>query len=119
VLVVTRSGILRHSLPIAVIGTTVSLNQDIKALTPHIGLSPHYIAWALRWQAGTILRECAKGGTTVQSVETNELLKFEIPIAPSREQERIVAAIDEQFSRLDAAVRALERGRRKLAQLRD
>jgi type I restriction enzyme, S subunit len=119
VLVVTRSGILRHSLPVAVTGRPVSLNQDLKALTPHRGLHPHYIAWALRAHAQRILRNCAKGGTTVQSVETNQLLQFEIPIAPTAEQARIVAAIEEQFSRLDAGVATLERVHQKLERMRD
>lgn len=118
VLVVTRSGILRHSLPIAVTRTPVSVNQDLKALTPHSGLSAHFIAWALRWQAGTILRDCSKGGTTVQSVETSRLLRFEIPVAPSSEQDRIVAAIEEQFSRLDVGVAALATVRQNLKRMR-
>ncbi len=118
VLVVTRSGILRHSLPVAVTGRPVSLNQDLKALTPHRGLRPHYIAWALRAHAQSILRTCTKGGTTVQSVETNQLLQFEIPIAPTEEQVRIVATIEEQFSRLDAGVAALQRIRQALKRMR-
>lgn len=109
VLVVTRSGILRHTLPIAIAGKRVSLNQDLKALVPYYGIVSRYIAWALRCLAQAILKECAKGGTTVQSIETNQLLDFEIPMAPTTEQERIVVAIEEQFSRLDAGVAALER----------
>jgi len=41
-----------------------------------------------------------------------------IPIAPPAEQERIVAAIDEHFSRLDAAEAMLAAARRKLSSLR-
>ena len=40
-----------------------------------------------------------------------------IPIAPPAEQKRIVAAIEEHFSRLDAAERALTDARRKLKSL--
>lgn len=118
VLMVTRSGILRHTFPVAVTARQVSLNQDLKALSPYEGLSAEYIAWALRWQGGSILRTCAKGGTTVQSVETDQLLRFRIPIAPSQEQERIVAAIEEQFSRLDAGVAALHRVAQNLKLMR-
>src|SRR5690242_2326212 len=38
VLVVTRSGILRHSLPVAVAATHVAINQDLKALLPATGI---------------------------------------------------------------------------------
>ena len=41
-----------------------------------------------------------------------------IPVAPAAEQERIVAAIEEQFSRLDAAVATLEQARQKLRRMR-
>ena len=41
-----------------------------------------------------------------------------VPIPPCVEQERIVAAIEEQFSRLDAGVAALERVRQNLKRMR-
>lgn len=41
-----------------------------------------------------------------------------IPLPPPAEQERIVAAIEEQFSRLDAGVAALERVRENLRRMR-
>ena len=40
------------------------------------------------------------------------------PLPPLAEQERIVAAIEEQFSRLDAGVAALERVRQNLKRMR-
>ncbi len=119
ILVVTRSGILQHTLPVATTSTPVTINQDIKALTPHHGLVPEYIAWGLRANAQRILRECSKAGTTVQSVETTQLLRFVLPIAPTAEQKRIVAAIEEQFSRLEAAEVALERFRQDLKRMRN
>jgi type I restriction enzyme, S subunit len=108
VLIVTRSGILQHTLPVATTTRPVTINQDIKALTPARGVVPEYLAWGIRAHAQRILRECSKGGTTVQSVETNLLLRFTIPIAPTFEQGRIVAAIEEHFSHLDAGVAGLE-----------
>lgn len=42
-----------------------------------------------------------------------------IRLAPRREQERIIAAVEEQFSRLDAGDAALERVRRNQKRLRD
>jgi len=51
-------------------------------------------------------------------VETDQLMRFRLPIAPSFEQERIVAAIEEQFSRLDTGVAALARVPPEVAGLR-
>ncbi|MBN8455317.1 restriction endonuclease subunit S [Accumulibacter sp.] len=109
VLVVTRSGILSHTLPVAVTKTQVTINQDLKALTPKPDVSPKYVAHALRGASRRILRECSKHGTTVASVETSALLDFEIPLVDLDEQRRIVAELEKQFSRLDEAVANLQR----------
>jgi type I restriction enzyme S subunit len=118
VLVVTRSGILRHSLPIAVADRDVTLNQDLKALTVPDGLVPEYVAWTLRHLDRVILSTCAKSGTTVQNLETARLLDFPIPVAPPEEQRRIVAAIEEYFSRLDDAEDSLKRAQQRLRNLK-
>ena len=109
VLIVTRSGILRHTLPVAVNSVPVTVNQDLKALTQQIGVLADYVAWALRAFSRDILNTCTKQGTTVNSVETGKLLSFEIPVAPTEQQLRIVAEIEKQFSRLDDAVTNLKR----------
>jgi type I restriction enzyme, S subunit len=119
VLVVVRSGILRRTLPVAVTTSAVALNQDLKALKPAEGIDPRYLAWFLRGNEQWILHECAKDGTTVDSIDFPALLRLVTPVAPPAEQVRIVAAIEEQFSRLDAGVAALERARQNLKRMRD
>jgi len=109
VLFVTRSGILRHSFPVAVNTVPVTVNQDLKTLTPKEGVLPEYVAWALRAFSQDILNTCSKQGTTVNSIETNSLKAFRIPVATFEQQERIVAKIEKQFSRLDEAVANLKR----------
>lgn len=118
VLVVTRSGILRHTLPVAVADRAVALNQDLKALVPAQGVDASYVAWAIRANAAAVLRECSKAGTTVSNIETPRLLAFTIPLAPFAEQRRIVAAIEEHVSRLEGARRSLIDARLKVAALR-
>jgi type I restriction enzyme, S subunit len=44
ILVVTRSGILRHSVPIAINEVPVSINQDLKALIPSNEFDVGYVA---------------------------------------------------------------------------
>jgi len=118
VLVVTRSGILRHSLPVAITSVPVTLNQDLKGMLPFPGIDATYVAWAMRAFEQDILHTCTKTGTTVQSIETFKLLAFPVPLPPLPEQHRIVAAIEEQFTRLDAAVASLERARANLKRYR-
>lgn len=114
VLMVTRSGILRHTFPVAVARLPVALNQDLKAVVLRDGLHPDFVAYALRLYGRDILHSCMKDGTTVQSIEFPALKRFKIPIAPCREQHRIADALDELFSDLDAGVAALQRVREKL-----
>ena len=114
VLIVTRSGILRHTLPVAVSSVGVTVNQDLKALTPRNGIMAEYVAWSLRAFGRDILNTCSKQGTTVNSVETAKLLRFEIPVAPPEQQRTIVAEIEKQVSRLDEAVANLKRAKANL-----
>lgn len=109
ILVVTRSGILSHSLPVAITTVPVTVNQDLKAIIPKEGVLSEYVAWALRCFAREILNTCSKQGTTVASIETAALHHFEIPVAPLDQQKHIVAEIEKQFSRLDEAVANLKR----------
>lgn len=115
VLIVTRSGILRHSLPVAITCKEVTINQDLKALKPQREISPKYLAYAIRSASQRILHECVKDGTTVQSVEFEALKKYKVPIAPTNEQQRIADALDELLSDLDAGVEALQRAQARLA----
>ena len=40
VLMVTRSGILEHTFPVSLNTVPVTVNQDLKALTPHSSITP-------------------------------------------------------------------------------
>ena len=115
VMLVTRSGILRHSLPVATNTQPVTLNQDMKALTPLDALLTDYLYFVFRRYEREILHGCCKAGTTVQSVEASRLMAFEIPVPPLPEQLRIVAKIEELFSELDAGVANLKKARAQLA----
>ena len=103
ILVVTRSGILRRLLPVALAKRDVAINQDLKALTPHPALDSAFIAKQLRGRSGEILSQCAKSGTTVDSIDFDRLKSFRIAIAPQQEQLRIVTKLDSLFARTRCA----------------
>jgi type I restriction enzyme, S subunit len=109
VLIVVRSGILQHTLPVAVAKRQVTLNQDLKAVKPRESIHSDYLALALKAFERDILHSCRKAGTTVQSLELPAFLRFEIPVAPVDEQRRIVSEIEKQFTRLEVGVAALRR----------
>lgn len=68
VLFVMRSGILRHSFPVAVVKKPYTINQDLKALVPNPDFIPEYIFWACKAKEQNILHQCMKSGTTVESI---------------------------------------------------
>lgn len=118
VLIVVRSGILQHTLPVAVASRPVALNQDLKAIKPLRNINSDYLALALKAFEQDILHTCTKTGTTVQSLEMPIFLRFQIPVAPVAEQQRIVAEIGKQFTRLEAGVAALRRVQANLKRYR-
>ena len=113
-----RSGILKHTLPIAVTEREVALNQDLKAVTPFKEVHPDFLAMALKAFEREILQTCCKSGTTVQNIEMPAFLRFQIPLPPLDEQRAIVAEIEKQFTRLEAGVGALKRVQANLKRYR-
>jgi type I restriction enzyme S subunit len=118
VLVVVRSGILKHTLPVAITEREVTLNQDLKAITPNPDILPEYLAHGLKAFERKILDTCCKDGTTVQNIKMPSFLRFEMPVPPLPEQRRIVARIEELFSRLAAGVAALRHAKAQLQRYR-
>ena len=114
ILIVTRSGILAHTFPVAINAIDVTVNQDLKALIPLAGLSPDYIRLVLKGHERQILDACVKDGTTVHSIELPTLMGFEIPLPPLPEQHRIVVKIEALFSELDAGQDSLTRAQAQL-----
>jgi type I restriction enzyme S subunit len=51
VLLVIRSGILKHTLPIGIARRALAINQDLKALVPREGLNSEYLARLIRERA--------------------------------------------------------------------
>lgn len=119
VLVVVRSGILKHTLPIAVTDRELALNQDLKALCPSEGFDPKYIALVLKAFERDILHRCCKNGVTVQSIILPSLLKFKIPTPPLVRQKEIVIEVEKQFSKLESGLTALRRAEVNLRRLHD
>lgn len=101
VLIVVRSGILRHTIPVARNTCLVSLNQDMKALITNTELNPGYLHWFINGLQKVLLPLWSKPGCTVESIELNYLLNTLIPLPPHGEQQQIedyVANIRDDFN---------------------
>lgn len=94
VLVVVRSGILKHTLPVMVCGRKMTINQDIKALLLKPDVLPSFFAEYLHVRQSKILPLVTKLGAIVQSINTNEFASLSIPLPPLHIQHALVAEME-------------------------
>lgn len=92
VLVVVRSGVLKHSLPIAITSRPVALNQDMKALVCSELIEPRYLARLIQAESSKVLTWVR--ATTADNFPIKNLADLEIPVPPLVEQRRIADALD-------------------------
>ena len=104
-LIVVRSGILKHTIPIAIAGVPLSLNQDMKALLFDDKLCVSM--FILRWVQGlnnALLFAWIKQGATVESIEHEYLANTAIPLPPVDEQLKIVNFLNQETSKIDTLI---------------
>ncbi|MCD6534352.1 MAG: restriction endonuclease subunit S [Deltaproteobacteria bacterium] len=102
VLVVVRSGILRHTIPVALNSVSVSINQDMKALIPHKkALNSSYLMELIFANQRALLPLWTKPGCTVESIEMEYMLNTEIPLPPIAEQLQIAESVKSKRSKIE------------------
>lgn len=103
VLMVSRSGILQHTLPVMVTHKPTTINQDIKAFFPDDRVSVDYLGAFFDVFGSRLLPLVCKSGATVQSLNTEQLMDLSIPLPPLPEQRKIVAELDVAYAAKRAA----------------
>jgi len=83
------------------------IGRGLAAIRPNGGILNRFMLYAFR-SIEKNLDELGTG-TTFKAITGSVLRSLSIPVAPVREQRRIVEEIDKQFTRLDAGVAALKR----------
>ena len=96
----------------AIAAQPLCTNQGFKSLIPPDGVDSRYVYWYLRY-ATPAIREMGSG-TTFKEMSKKRMAKVPFVLAPSQEQRRIVAAIEEHFSCLDAASDAMTVARARI-----
>ena len=86
------------------------LSDKSLRLVPHRDVSPRWLLYYLRSQRARRYLESLATGTSdsMRNISQASLRNLTVPLAPAREQQRIIAAMEEQLFRLDAGVAALK-----------
>ena len=108
VLIVVRSGILARTIPIAITGRELTINQDLKALCPNREIDARFLYHLLSAKTDELLSMVSRGAT-VNRLMTDQIRDLDFVLPPLPEQQRIVALLDEAFAGLATARANAER----------
>jgi|688.fasta_scaffold203972_2 type I restriction enzyme S subunit len=90
VLFVVRGMILAHSFPVAVNRVPVTLNQDMKAISPRDGLNVDYLAAMLKGAERQVLSRIEVAGHGTRRLQTDHWISIQIPNLKQDEQEAVL-----------------------------
>jgi type I restriction enzyme S subunit len=100
-LMVVRSGILRHSIPVALAGCRLTLNQDMKAFCLNRKIDARFFIYWVEGQSDDLLLEWRQLGATVESINTDWMLNCKCALPNAETQKAIAAFLDHETARID------------------
>ncbi len=103
-LMVVRSGILQHTIPVSFNSVPVTINQDLKSFEERGQMSCFYFYYLIKGHEKNLLIEWSKEGTTVESIEMDFMMNSELPLPSILEQQQIVEYLDEQTQLIDKTI---------------
>ena len=116
IICVVRSGVLKHSFPVALLTRDMCINQDLVALMPTKSeLVPKFLLYILKTFAPSILKQGVKSGVTVQSFHSDFFRTYRVPMPPLETQQTIVAEIKAEQAVVNANRDLVERMEGKIA----
>ena len=113
VLLVVRGMILARKVPIAWTRRPLTINQDMKAITPSEGIDARYLAALLDSARDAFFPLIDEAGHGTKRLPTERLRNIFVTVPPLHEQTAIVRYLDH----VDRRVRRLVRAKRKLIAL--
>lgn len=104
-LMVSRSGILEHTIPVAVTTDQVAINQDIRAYIPKDNtIHPRYIRNLITGFEESLLEIWKQQGATVQSLNSGAVAETGFPVPPIEEQKAIIDLCSAKSQKINAAI---------------
>jgi type I restriction enzyme S subunit len=85
-LIVVRGMILVHTVPVAVSGAPLTINQDMKALVLEADFNSVYLLWLMKVSQPQLLNLVATAAHGTKKLETERLEAFPIPLPPLEAQ---------------------------------
>jgi type I restriction enzyme, S subunit len=106
VLIVVRSGILKHTLPVCINEFSLAINQDLKALVINeMKCLPEFFTRWIQGLNSVLLMNWRKQGATVESLEVSKIMKTLLHLPPLGEQKLIVYELNCALTKLDKLVK--------------
>jgi len=104
VLMVVRSGILKHTIPVAINVVPVTINQDLKCIVLTNDCTNIFLYYWIVGNNNLLLHLWSKQGATVESIEHEYMVNTLIPLPPLAEQQAIAVFLDRECARIDALI---------------
>jgi type I restriction enzyme S subunit len=101
---------------VAIAANPLATNQGFKNLVPAEGIFSEYVFYYLK--GNKTLADSYASGTTFRELSGKRFAQLPIPLPSTNEQKRIVAKIEELFTKLDAGVEALKKVKAELKRYR-
>jgi type I restriction enzyme, S subunit len=101
---------------LGILGTDAATNQAVCGIFPGPAVDPKYLFRFLESRRSDLIEQ-GKGGAQ-SNISQAIVREIELPLPPVAEQQRIVAEIEKQFTRLDAGVASTKRVQANLKRYR-
>ena len=96
----------------------IAFQKALHRIRPRAEVKPEFLLYLLMWFSESNAFERFVTGSTIKHLPQEDLRRLPLPLPPLAEQRRIVAAIEEQFSRLDSTDPTLKASAQRLIGLR-
>lgn len=103
-MMVVRSGILRHTLPVAIAGRRLTINQDMKAFKLRRRLDPRFFVYWVEGQSSDLLLEWRQFGATVESIDIGRMMNGRLAVPDPKIQKLIAHFLDRETARVDQLI---------------